>query len=283
MTQTLAPPRPDAPTLRREGPEPRKRRRWRRRLGTAVVVLGTLFLAYGATIYFWQDPFTGLYTHWRQHQLANQLDQEFADFRSTASTGAGEGTRTSGQARAAGSNAADQQVLGEEVHALARRFYDGLKLGQPLGRIVIPEMGLNMVFVNGTRSAEDLSRGPGRYTQTAVPGLGTVTAIAGHRTTFAAPFRHIDALKSGDIITLELPYGTFSYRVFAHRIVRSDDWSIIRNRGFDMLVLSACHPLYSASHRWVVFARLAKVTLPGGAVWHPPGAKVVAGATPTAS
>jgi sortase A len=49
------------------------------------------------------------------------------------------------------------------------------------------------------------------------------------------------------------------YRVTGHRIVRSDDWSIIKPHGYDELVLSACHPLYSASHRWVVFARLAAV------------------------
>jgi sortase A len=84
-------------------------------------------------------------------------------------------------------------------------------------------------------------------------------AIAGHRTTFGAPFRHIDDLESGDLITLEMAYGTFRYRVFAHEIVRDNDWSILRPRGFDTLVLSACHPLYGSSHRWIVYARLAAV------------------------
>jgi sortase A len=52
--------------------------------------------------------------------------------------------------------------------------------------------------------------------------------------------------------------------VLFHKVVKSNDWSIIRERGFDELVLSACHPLYSASHRWVVFARLAEVTPSAG-------------------
>jgi sortase A len=89
-------------------------------------------------------------------------------------------------------------------------------------------------------------------------------AIAGHRTTFGAPFRDIDDLRRGDPITVELPYATFRYRVFEHEIVDSDDWSIIRDRGFDTLVLSACHPLYSAEQRWIVYARLVQVDPAGG-------------------
>ena len=64
-------------------------------------------------------------------------------------------------------------------------------------------------------------------------------------------------------ITLQMPYGTFEYRVQYHRVVTDTDWSIIKPQGYDRLVLSACHPLYSASHRWVVFARAIAVTLPG--------------------
>jgi sortase A len=90
-----------------------------------------------------------------------------------------------------------------------------------------------------------------------------VTAIAGHRTTFSAPFRHIDELRSRDEVTLDMPYGRFVYRVLRHRIVDNGDWSIIRPVGFDELVLSACHPLYSAAQRYVIFARLARVELPG--------------------
>lgn len=145
--------------------------------------------------------------------------------------------------------------------AAAHSFANQTKPGQPLGRIVIRRIHINQIFINGT-STSDLTAGPGRYSNTSFPGLGKVTAIAGHRTTFGAPFRHIDELASGNLIVLEMPYGTFTYRIFAHEIVRNTDWSIIRKRGFDTLVLSACHPLYSASHRWVVFARLASVAAP---------------------
>jgi sortase A len=91
---------------------------------------------------------------------------------------------------------------------------------------------------------------------TALPGSGATVAIAGHRTTYGAPFRHIDRLRRGDAIRLTLPYGTFRYRVVGHEIVDKADWSIIARRRYETLVLSACHPLYSAEQRWVVYARL---------------------------
>jgi sortase A len=117
-----------------------------------------------------------------------------------------------------------------------------------------------MVVIEGT-SEGDLKKGPGHYNarsgrRTSVPGLGGVIAIAGHRTTYLHPFRHIDDLRPGDGITLVMPYGTFRYRVYYHRIVDSREWRILRPRRFEKLVLTACHPLYSASHRLVVYARL---------------------------
>jgi sortase A len=243
-----------------------------RRLGTVLAVCGVLFLAYGATIYLWRDPVTDLYARWKQHQLAAELNEAFAQYRADlppaesapTETAPAEAPSATGDAQGGTPAPPDTSVLEQQIREAARKFYLGLELGQPLGRITIPRLDVHPVFVNGTRWGADLSRGPGRYTQTWLPGMGKVTAIAGHRTTFGAPFRHIDELEPGDLITLELPYGTFRYRVFAHQIVDDHDWSIIRPRGFDMLVLSACHPLYSASQRWIVFARLREVATPDG-------------------
>lgn len=216
----------------------------RRRLGTGFIVLGLLVLAYAAAVLFWRDPVTDLYQRYQQHQLSSELDQAFDSFR--------EGTPPP---RDLASAEARQQAIA----AWAGNFLRTTERGEALGRIHIPEIGVNEIFVHGTRWGADLSRGPGHYERTSLPGLGKTVGIAGHRTTFGAPFRHIDDLESGDEITLELAYGTFRYRVFAHEIVNSDDWSVIRNRGFDTVMLSACHPLYSASRRWIVYARLAEV------------------------
>jgi sortase A len=259
-----------APAARRRLP------RLRHKVGTALIVLGFLALAYGAAVYFWRDPVTDLYARWKQHQLGAQLEELTAEYRSTAPAvvapassptlhdSAAPAEAPGASAPAATDEAAPADVLTSQVRQAALAFYQSLELGQPLGRIIIDRLDIHPVFVNGTRWGADLSRGPGRYPETAMPGLGKVTAIAGHRTTFGAPFRHIDRLQAGDTITLELPYGTFRYVVTGHEIVEKDDWSIIRDRGVDTLVLSACHPLYSASQRWIVYGRLSEVELPDG-------------------
>jgi len=130
--------------------------------------------------------------------------------------------------------------------------------GRAFGRLVVPRLGLSTVAVEGTDSS-DLARGPGHYASTSMPGSGGVVAIAGHRTTYGHPFRHIDELRPGDRIDVRMPYGKYRYIVYGKRIVEDRNWSILRPRTFEKLVLTACHPLYSASQRYAVFARLQAV------------------------
>jgi len=68
----------------------------------------------------------------------------------------------------------------------------------------------------------------------------------------------INDIRNGDWITLQMPYATFHYRVQYHQVVPNTDWKIIRPQGYERLVLSACHPLYSAAKRIVVFAKLVR-------------------------
>ncbi len=109
-------------------------------------------------------------------------------------------------------------------------------------------------MVEGTDPGE-LRSGPGHYPGTALPGAGTTVAIAGHRTTYGAPFRRLDDLERGDVITVRMPYGRVVYRVERTRIVDPDATWVTRPAGREQLVLTACHPLYSAEQRIVVFAR----------------------------
>ena len=129
--------------------------------------------------------------------------------------------------------------------------------GHAIGEIELPAIHKTAFVVQGTDSGS-LRKGPGHYPETPLPGKRGTTAIAGHRTTHGAPFRHIDDLKRGDRIILDMPYGTFTYRVQRTQIVDNDATWILRNVGYQRLVLSACHPLYSAAQRVVVFARLIK-------------------------
>jgi len=129
--------------------------------------------------------------------------------------------------------------------------------GDAIGRLAIPRLDREYFVIEGTET-EDLRKGPGHYEDTPLPGERGTVAIAGHRTTYGAPFRTIDQLDRGDAITIEMPYGTFTYEVEKTKIVEPTELSVLRKVRYDRLILSACHPLYSAAQRIVVFAKLQK-------------------------
>lgn len=220
----------------------------RRRIGVALLTVGVAMIAWVGVLLAWGDPVSSLYTRYEQHALAGQLNQVDDNWR-----------RDTARTRAQAANR-DRQAKTAILVARVKTFRQELRDGEPIGRLQVPRLRLSMVVVEGT-SESDLAKGPGHYDSasginTSLPGLGGVIAIAGHRTTFLHPFRHIDALRSGDNIYLRMPYGTFRYQVYYDKVVAADDWSILRRRPYEKLVLTACHPLYSASHRLAVFARL---------------------------
>jgi sortase A len=245
-------------------------RTFRRRLGSTLMVVGILLIAYAAAVVFWRDPVTDLYAIYSQRNLGSKLQAEEQQYvvlarQEQVVVAAAIAAPTTPNAPVETPAAKESETAVETVYRLQKRFarqYEK-KLGTPIGRLSVPGMGLSTILVEGTDRWSSLTKGPGRYGNTSFPGSGATVGIAGHRTTFSAPFRHIDDLQTGDRITLKMPYGTFVYRVRGHKVVKSNDWSIIKQVGHEQLVLSACHPLYSASHRWVVFADLVTITLPG--------------------
>ena len=126
--------------------------------------------------------------------------------------------------------------------------------GDAIARISVPSIGVDEYVVEGTDTA-NLRKGPGHYPSTPLPGDGGTTAIAGHRTTYGAPFRRIDDLDRGDRIVVEMPRRSYSYWVEQVKIVEPTDLSVLKRVGHARLVLSACHPLYSAAQRVIVFAK----------------------------
>ena len=151
----------------------------------------------------------------------------------------------------------------QQVARLADLFAEQVETGQGIGRIKIPGIDVDDVVVQGTDTAS-LQKGPGHYPETGFPGQGKTIGIAGHRTTYLAPFRHINEVADGDEIELEMPYGTFTYAVEKHEIVDPSQVEIVDDVGYERLVLTACHPLYSAAQRWAVFAKLTDVSAAGG-------------------
>jgi sortase A len=126
--------------------------------------------------------------------------------------------------------------------------------GEAMGRILIPRLGLDTLLVDGTSEA-DLAKGPGFYRGDFLPGEDRLVYVAGHRTTYSAPFAEINLLRRGDTITIKMPYGTFRYRVTRHRIVRATDVAVLRSGERGLLILQSCHPRFSATHRYLVYAR----------------------------
>jgi sortase A len=213
-------------------------RRTLRALSTVLIVAGALLLADAALTLLWQEPVSALYGRVQQDKLEGELaDIEAAPLAAVDQRAL---RRLDGSRR-----------LAFAARALKRRSANG----DPLGRIRIPAIGVSDVFVEGT-DAGDLRRGPGHYPATPLPGQRGTVAIAGHRTTYGAAFRRVDQLERGDRIELQMPYGRFVYRVEGTRIVPPTEVSVTERVAYDRLVLTACHPLYSAAERIVVFARL---------------------------
>jgi sortase A len=127
--------------------------------------------------------------------------------------------------------------------------------GEPAGRIEIPRIGLNAVFVSGV-SVADLKRGPGHYPGTPLPGQAGNAAIAGHRTTYGAPFHRIDELAPGDEIRTTTVQGTFVYEVRETVVVRPTQSEVLNPTPDNRLTLTSCHPKYSARQRIIVIADL---------------------------
>lgn len=215
-------------------------------LSIALITAGFVLVADVVVTLVYEEPLSSLYASVQQGHAESQLHEAEARYPTAADRRA----------------AARLRSRQRKIATLARRFASTLSPGDAIGRIRAPAMdGLDMVFVQGTDTVS-LEKGPGHYPETLFPGEGGTIGIAGHRTTYLAPFRHIDSMDSGDRIVLEMPYGTIFYRVQKTAIVDPTDVWVVRSVGYERLVLSSCNPLYSAAQRFIVFARAVRKSLP---------------------
>ena len=220
-------------------------RRIMRAVGTLMAIGGVLMLVWVVVVWRWEDPFTALYTTWKQHQLSQSYERRSRAYRPLTRP-----TETAG-------------VTMADVRREARRYRLESRRGQAIGRLRVPRLGLNMVLVDGTDDGS-LQKGPGLDRRTYMPGEGQLIYIAGHRTTYLAPFAHIERMRPGDSVTVDVPYGTFLYRVYQHRVVPADDLAVLHSHGREIVELQACHPRFFASHRYIVWARLVRIEPRGG-------------------
>lgn len=211
-------------------------------LSVALITAGIVIAADVAITLAWKEPMSTVYGSIKQGQAASSLDDLQEQFSAEVDL-------------APPPQAEDPREIEKHVAHLADLFSKEVETGQGIGRLKVPSIDLDLVVVQGTDTAS-LQKGPGHYPETAFPGQGRTVGIAGHRTTYGAPFRHINEIQDGDEIIVEMPYATFTYTVQKHEIVDPSQVEIVDDVGYDRLVLTACHPLYSAAQRWAVFARL---------------------------
>jgi len=233
--------------------------------GTALVVAGIAAVAWTIVVWRWQDPFTALYTMYQQHKLSGRY-HKIVDAYQPIIVKRVQAAHGPGQKSAALQRAVESRL----VKLDAKRYRGTLHSGGPLGRIKVHRLGLNAVLVTGT-DHDSLTKGPGWDRRTFLPGAGKLIYIAGHRTTYLAPFAHINNMKPGDLVTIEVPYGAFIYRVRSHVIVPADDLSRLRSTNRpagtppgEVVALQACHPRFFATQRYIVYAVLARVVPKGG-------------------
>lgn len=213
-------------------------RRALRGLSSVLIATGVLLVLDAGLTVIWQEPVTAIYGKIRQGELGGDLDK----------------------LNQAPLTPAERNVLKvlrsnpQRIGFLARSMRRGVEDGQAIGRIRIPKIGAKYVVVEGTASGP-LRKGPGHYPETPLPGMPGTVAVAGHRTTYLAPFNKLDKLKKGDEVRMEMPYAVVTYRVEQQRIVKPTATWVTRRVDHNRLVLTACHPKYSAAKRIVIFAR----------------------------
>jgi len=171
----------------------------------------------------------------------------------TTTTTSPASSTTSGASTSTTAAGGDQPTVGANLPAPGD--------GDPVGVLKIPKIGVNKVIVQGT-STGDLQQGPGHYPGTPLPGEAGNAAIAGHRTTYGAPFYNLNELGTGDTIEVTTVQGTFTYRVSGTQVVSPNDVAVVAATTTPELTLTTCNPRFSASTRLVVHAVLTDTPAP---------------------
>jgi sortase A len=263
--EAAATPEPEAPA---DPKGPPTLARVIRAAGRTLISIGALFILFAA----YQVWGTSL----QEARAQRSLKTEFAQLMSRVSTTVPATTSSSSTSSPNSSLAPSTEVttttaptttLPPETEEVLTRF----RSGDAIAHIWAPKIGLDKIVVQGVE-VDDLRRGPGHYKSTPMPGQKGNAAIAGHRTTYGAPFGDIDKLEPGDEIYVSTLQGEFTYRVLSqaaadgtvsgHFIVDPTDVWVLDDAGDSRLTLTACHPKFSASNRIVVQALLVEPPAP---------------------
>jgi len=219
-------------------PKPKKDWYWfLGHLGSSLITLGLLmFLFVGYQLWG-----TGI----EEAQSQNKLENRFTEIAVTTSS-----TPTTSVASSNNQPSVDITVVPLKPIVIRE--------GDPIALIDIPTIGVSKYVVAGVQTS-DLKKGPGHYPGTPFPGELGNASIAGHRTTYGEPFRHLDDLNIGDpIIITDLMGRTFTYLVTNQQVVSATDSWVVATTDSNkaMLTLTTCHPEFSAKRRLIISAEL---------------------------
>lgn len=218
-----------------------------RTVGKGLITTGVLlFLFVGYQLWG-----TGLTEQRQQRALATEFSQRLRASSPTPDVAGREDNPPAGQSSAPG----DAPTLSVPDPRTGPAVGSGVDLGEAVARLEIPRLDLDKLVVEGV-GVEELKKGPGRYPGTALPGELGNAAIAGHRTTYGAPFYRLNELETGDPIFITTPAGRYRYDVSELMIVTPDDAWVLDPTDDNRLTLTTCHPRYSAEQRLIVVAQL---------------------------
>jgi sortase A len=148
-------------------------------------------------------------------------------------------------------------ALRESLAPQLKRAERRTSIGEALGRIEVKRLGVKSPFVQGA-DLSSLEAAPGHYVNTQLPGDGGTVGIAGHRTTYGAPFRNLHEMRKGDEVVLKMPYGRFTYEIQGTKVVQPEAVEVLERGRREQLVLTACHPPGSLAQRIVALADLVE-------------------------
>ncbi|MBU2600780.1 MAG: class E sortase [Actinobacteria bacterium] len=244
----------------------RGKRGWKKIVSNLLILGGLLVIAYPAGTW-------GI-TWWEQRALERELleaapglDESPAELLQTGMVVVDKFDQDEKQQVLDAAREAERRAVMEDLARRAQEFAESSngKGGTPLGRLVIPKIGVDVIVIEGTGRG-DLREGPGHWPETPLPGASGNFVISGHRTTYGAPFFNLDKLEPGDTIEFAAPYAVFRYKITRVVIVLPHEVDTVKQRGVEEISLATCHPIYSAEQRLVVQAEIEGFKILDGGV-----------------
>jgi sortase A len=216
-------------------------------IGRTMITAGLLILLF-VVYQLWG---TGIYTARAQNRLEGEFQDRLDAVEAESTTTSTTSTSSTSTSLGATTTVTLPPSTAPPLEVVPRQ-------GEAAGRIEIPAIGIDDIFVQGV-TVSDLKKGPGHYPDTPFPGQAGNAAIAGHRTTYGAPFNRVDELAPGDEIIITTVQGRFRYQVTAEgrQIVSPNAVEVLNPTEDNRLTLTSCHPKYSARERIVIVAALA--------------------------